>query len=105
MVPFKFASDEQNSRNSISAWYLEFCSSAANLNGTIDVSGVDLVGVGAISIFFKKHFFFKFHTNGGLLGIGTIIEVTRLIIPHTLRQTSFFGLHWLLMEFYILGEQ
>ncbi len=39
----------------------------ANLNGTstIEVSGVELVGVvGAISIF-SKYFFFKFRTNGG----------------------------------------
>ncbi len=39
--------------------YFEFCYSPANLNGTIEVSGVALVGVGAISVF-KKNFFLNF---------------------------------------------
>ncbi len=59
IIQLKFASDERNSKNQAKLEYLVFCSSDANFNGTIEVSGIDLVGVGAISIFFKKLFFLQ----------------------------------------------
>ncbi len=34
--------------------YLEFCTPDATLDGTIKVTGTDLVGVGAITIFFLQ---------------------------------------------------
>ncbi len=37
--------------------YIVFCLSDATLDGTIELSGVDLVGVGAVSIFLKNQFF------------------------------------------------
>ncbi len=49
-------------------------------------AGVDLVGVGAISICLKSYFF-KFRTNGGLLDIGPYIKVTHRLM--LLRLTKF----------------
>ncbi len=59
-------------------------------------AGVDLVGVGAISIFLKNFFFKKnfalsedYRTNGGLLDIGPIIKVTRRLMGISLAKFHF----------------